>query len=187
MSTTMPNLLSPFSHGELQLANRIVMAPLTRARAGVERTANQRMTQYYAQRASAGLVVSEATAISEQAIGWNQTPGIYTDAMAQAWRPIVEAVHARGGKIFLQLWHCGRASHSGFRADRSPPVAPSAVKLPVPETTPVCAEPPPTVPRTPSEEDRFFETERCISAKRTLSMTYWVPPTVIRFETRSPA
>ncbi|MFO0906238.1 MAG: alkene reductase [Pirellulales bacterium] len=129
MSTTIPNLLSPFSHGELQLANRIVMAPLTRARAGVERTANQRMTQYYAQRASAGLIVSEATAISEQAIGWNQTPGIYTDAMAQAWRPIVEAVHARGGKIFLQLWHCGRASHSGFRADRSPPVAPSAVKL----------------------------------------------------------
>lgn len=124
-----PNLLSPFSLRGLPLANRVALAPLTRARAGLSRIPNARMVEYYVQRASAGLLISEATAISEQALGWNQSPGIYTDEMATAWKAIVEAVHAKGGKIFLQLWHCGRASHSAFRADRSLPVSASAVKL----------------------------------------------------------
>jgi len=89
---------------------------------------NALMGEYYAQRASAGLIVSEGVSISEEANGWNQSPGIYTDEMTVAWKPVVEAVHAQGSKFFLQLWHCGRASHSTFRADRSLAVAASAIK-----------------------------------------------------------
>jgi len=123
------SLLSPFDLRGLSLSNRIVMAPMTRARSGVSRVPNPLMGEYYAQRASAGLIVSEGVALSEEAIGWEQSPGIYTDAMTAAWKPVVDAVHAQGGKFFLQLWHCGRASHSSFRADGSLPVAPSAIKL----------------------------------------------------------
>ena len=101
---------------------------MTRARAGEERVPNALMAEYYAQRASAGLVLTEATTISEQANGWNRTPGIYSDAMEDGWREAVRAVHARGGVIFLQLWHCGRASHSSFHGGE-PAVAPSAVKI----------------------------------------------------------
>jgi 2,4-dienoyl-CoA reductase-like NADH-dependent reductase (Old Yellow Enzyme family) len=86
------------------------------------------MAEYYAQRASAGLVITEATTISEQGNGWNQSPGIYTDGMADGWSQIVEAVHAKSGTIFLQLWHCGRASHSSFHGGE-PAVAPSALKI----------------------------------------------------------
>ncbi len=121
-------LFSPYALGELPLPNRIVMAPMTRARAGLERMANARMASYYAQRANAGLVITEATTISPQANGWNQSPGIYSDAMAEAWTQVVQAVHQRGGRIFLQLWHCGRASHSSFH-DGRPAVAPSAIKI----------------------------------------------------------
>lgn len=121
-------LLESFKIGDLILKNRIVMAPMTRARAGAERLPNALMAEYYAQRASAGLILTEAAVVSEQGIGWPNTPGIYTDAQARAWRGVVDAVHARGGTIFLQLWHCGRASHSAFHGGALP-VAPSAVRL----------------------------------------------------------
>ncbi len=124
-----PHLLSPFNLGGLSLKNRVVLAPLTRARAGVERMPNALMRQYYTQRAGAGLLITEATVISEQGIGWQRSPGIYADAQAQAWKPITAAVQAKGTPIFLQLWHCGRASHSTFRTDRSLPVSASAIKL----------------------------------------------------------
>ncbi|MDX5429402.1 MAG: alkene reductase, partial [Bacteroidota bacterium] len=121
-------LLEPFDLNDLQLNNRVVMAPLTRARAGKERIPNALMAEYYAQRASAGLIIAEATTISEQANGWNESPGIYTEAMVEGWKLTTEAVHAKGGKIFLQLWHMGRASHSSFHGGQLA-VAPSAIKI----------------------------------------------------------
>jgi 2,4-dienoyl-CoA reductase-like NADH-dependent reductase (Old Yellow Enzyme family) len=121
-------LLTPFDMRGLSLSNRVVLAPMTRSRAGPTRTANALMAEYYAQRAGAGLIVTEATSISEQALGWVDSPGIYTDEQGHAWRPVVEAVHAKGGRIFLQLWHCGRASHSSFH-DGELPVAPSPIRL----------------------------------------------------------
>lgn len=121
-------LLKPFQLGDLTLANRIVMAPLTRGRAGPERTPNAVMAEYYAQRASAGLIISEATTISAQANGWLESPGVYTDAMQEAWKRVTSAVHAAGGRIFLQLWHMGRASHSDFHGG-SLPVSASPVKI----------------------------------------------------------
>jgi 2,4-dienoyl-CoA reductase-like NADH-dependent reductase (Old Yellow Enzyme family) len=115
--------------GTLTLKNRIVMAPMTRARAGKERLANGLMATYYAQRADAGLIISEATSISVQGLGWNESPGIYTAEQAEAWKPVTEAVHQRGGQIFLQLWHCGRASHTSFHPELGLPVAPSAIAI----------------------------------------------------------
>jgi N-ethylmaleimide reductase len=97
-------LLQPFQLRDLTLPNRVVMAPLTRSRAGGDRIPNATMAEYYSQRSSAGLIVSEATTISEQANGWLESPGIYSDAMSEGWRLITDAVHARGGRIFLQLW-----------------------------------------------------------------------------------
>ncbi|MCG6156440.1 alkene reductase [Rubinisphaera margarita] len=126
MSTS--QLFSPFELGQLTLANRVVMAPLTRGRAGKARIPNKLMAEYYAQRSSAGLIISEATTISEQANGWNESPGIYTDEMTKAWKTITTAVHKNGGRIFLQLWHMGRASHSSFHNGELP-VAPSAIKI----------------------------------------------------------
>lgn len=114
--------------GSLQLKNRVVMAPLTRARSGRKRVPNARMVEYYRQRASAGLIIAEATVISEQAIGWVETPGIYNQEQVQGWRRVTEAVHAAGGRIFLQLWHMGRASHSSYHNGELP-VAPSAIRL----------------------------------------------------------
>ncbi len=122
-------LLAPFQMGGLTLPNRVVLAPMTRARAGVERVPNAIMAEYYVQRAEAGLLITEATTISEQANGWNESPGIYSDAMERGWRAVVEAVHGAGGRIYMQLWHCGRASHSAFREDGSPAVAPSAIAI----------------------------------------------------------
>lgn len=122
-------LLEPFTMGDLALKNRVIMAPMTRSRAGKERRANALMAQYYAQRASAGLIITEATVISQQGIGWLNTPGLYTDEQADAWRLVTDAVHAHGTPIFVQLWHCGRASHSSFQENGALPVAPSAVKL----------------------------------------------------------
>lgn len=128
MSSKQGKLLEPFKLRDLELKNRVVMAPMTRARAGEERIPNALMAEYYTQRASAGLIITEATTISEQANGWVQSPGIYTDAMAEGWQQTVDAVHSKGGTIFLQLWHCGRASHSDFH-DGEPAVAPSAIKI----------------------------------------------------------
>ncbi|MEM7393239.1 MAG: alkene reductase [Verrucomicrobiota bacterium] len=121
-------LLSPVEIGDLSLRNRVALAPMTRARSGPERIPNALMEKYYRQRASAGLVITEATSIAEQGLGWNESPGIYTDAMEEGWKPIVDAVHEQGGRIFLQLWHCGRASHSDFH-DGDLPVSASAITL----------------------------------------------------------
>lgn len=121
-------LLQPFEMEGARLANRVVMAPMTRARAGESRIPNALMAEYYAQRASAGLIVTEATTISPQANGWNQSPGIYTDDMVDGWKLTTDAVHARGGHIFLQLWHLGRASHSDFHGGELP-VSASAVAI----------------------------------------------------------
>lgn len=123
-----PHLLSPFDLRGIPLRNRVVMAPLTRARAGRERVPNDLMLEYYTQRASAGLIISEATTISEQANGWVDSPGIYTDAQEAGWRKIVAGLHARGTPIFLQLWHLGRASHSSFHGGQSA-VSASAIKI----------------------------------------------------------
>ncbi len=122
-------LLSSFELRDLSLQNRVVMAPMTRSRAGKEQLANALMAEYYTQRASAGLIITEGTFISDQAIGWQHVPGIYTDEQTQAWQQVTDAVHAQGGTIFLQLWHCGRASHSSFHEHNQPPVAPSAIKI----------------------------------------------------------
>ena len=123
-----PHLLSAFDLRGLALRNRVVMAPLTRARAGRERVPNDLMTEYYTQRASAGLIITEATTISEQGIGWVDSPGIYSDAQESGWRKSVAALHARSTPVFLQLWHCGRASHSSFHGGQ-PAVSASAVKI----------------------------------------------------------
>ncbi len=134
---TTPRLLEPYRLQDLELPNRVVMAPLTRSRAGAARIPNATMAEYYAQRSSAGLIISEATTISPQANGWLESPGIYTDEMAAGWRTVTDAVHRRGGRIFLQLWHMGRASHSSFHGGGLP-VAPSAVKIngdPIPTPT----------------------------------------------------
>ncbi len=128
MSKASP-LLKPVSiNTTLELKNRIVMAPLTRGRAGSDRIPNALMADYYSQRASAGLIISEATVISKQGIGWMDSPGIYNDEQVQGWKQVVDAVHEAGGTMFLQLWHCGRASHSSFHNGELP-VAPSAIKL----------------------------------------------------------
>ncbi len=125
---TTRQLLQPFEMHELTLANRVVMAPLTRSRSGEDRIPNALMAKYYSQRATAGLIVSEATTISSQANGWNHSPGIYTDKMVDGWRIVTDAVHAEGGRIFLQLWHMGRASHSDFHNGELP-VGPSAIPI----------------------------------------------------------
>ena len=123
-----PNLMQPFDLHGMPLANRVVLAPMTRARSGKKRVPVDLMSEYYVQRATAGLLISEATVISAQANGWIETPGIYTDAMAAGWKQVTSDVHSAGGKIFLQLWHCGRASHSSFH-DGELAVAPSAIKM----------------------------------------------------------
>lgn len=130
ISQTYPSaLLTPCKLHGLMLNNRVVMSPLTRSRAGAERMPNPLMAKYYSQRASAGLIISEATVVSKQGIGWLDSPGIYSDEQGEAWKMVVAAVHDAGGKIILQLWHCGRASHSNFHDNGELPVAPSAVRL----------------------------------------------------------
>ncbi len=121
----MPTLFDPLQAGALSLKNRIIMAPLTRSRAGETRVPNQLMAEYYAQRAGAGLIVSEATAISEEGYGWKHAPGAYNDAQMAGWRHVVDAVHKAGGLIVLQLWHMGRLSHSELIGQT--PLAPSAI------------------------------------------------------------
>ncbi len=125
---TYSTLVSPYRLHDLDLKNRVVMAPMTRGRGGPQRLANATIADYYAQRSSAGLIVTEGVTISEESNGWNESPGIYTAAMTEAWKPVTAAVHERGGKIFLQLWHTGRASHTDFHPGRLP-VAPSAIAI----------------------------------------------------------
>lgn len=121
-------LFTPIRIGDLELPNRVVMAPLTRSRAvGGGRVPNALMAQYYEQRASAGLILSEATAVTPQGVGYADTPGIWSDEQVEGWKLVTNAVHAKGGKIFLQLWHVGRISDPVF-LDGGLPVAPSAIK-----------------------------------------------------------
>ena len=121
-------LFDPVQLGDMALSNRIMMAPLTRGRAGDSRVPNDLMAQYYSQRAEAGMIITEATAISAQGYGWANAPGIYTDAMEAGWARVTESVHKRGGKMVLQLWHMGRLSHPMFQTDGALPVAPSAIR-----------------------------------------------------------
>ncbi len=120
-------LFSPRRLGPLTLPNRLVMAPMTRPRAGAGAVPTPLTVEYYVQRASAGLIVTEATQVSAQGAGYLNTPGIHTAAQERAWRRVTEAVHAHGGRIFLQLWHVGRISHPSFQPDGARPVAPSAI------------------------------------------------------------
>lgn len=123
----MPTLFDPIRIGDLDLPNRVIMAPLTRSRAvGGKRVPNALMTEYYVQRASAGLIISEATAVTPQGVGYADTPGIWTDEQVAGWKQVTDAVHAAGGRIFLQLWHVGRISDPIF-LDGELPVAPSAI------------------------------------------------------------
>jgi len=123
----MTTIFDPITLGDLQLANRIVMAPLTRCRADEGRVPNAMMAEYYVQRASAGLIISEATSVTPMGVGYPDTPGIWSAAQVRGWSNITKAVHAAGGRIVLQLWHVGRVSHSSYLNGEAP-VAPSAVK-----------------------------------------------------------
>jgi N-ethylmaleimide reductase len=122
------NLFSPAKLGSINLSNRIVMAPLTRNRAGEAGVPQAINVSYYEQRATAGLIITEATPISEMAHGYPLLPGIYTDAQVAGWKRITDAVHAKGGKIVIQLWHVGRISHPSLLPNNALPVAPSAIK-----------------------------------------------------------
>ncbi|WP_149135989.1 alkene reductase [Cupriavidus campinensis] len=127
-------LFSPITIGQLPLPHRVAMAPLTRSRAGQPgNVPNAMNVEYYRQRASAALIITEATQISQQGQGYAWTPGIYTAEQVEGWRAVANAVHAAGGRIFLQLWHVGRVSHPSFQPGGALPVAPSA--LPVPGKT----------------------------------------------------
>jgi N-ethylmaleimide reductase len=121
-------LFEPFSIGNIKFKNRMVLAPMTRARAGASRVPNDLMAEYYHQRSGAGMIITEATVISEQGIGWNDSPGIYTSEMVEGWKKVTARMKQNGTPIFLQLWHCGRASHSDFHGGQLP-VSASAVKI----------------------------------------------------------
>jgi N-ethylmaleimide reductase len=122
------DLFSPLRVGALQFPNRIVMAPMTRNRAGVGNVPTPLMAEYYRQRATAGLIITEATQVSPQGVGYPRTPGIHSEEQVQGWRRVTETVHAEGGRIFLQLWHVGRISHPSLQPGGGLPVAPSAVR-----------------------------------------------------------
>lgn len=130
-----PNLFSPHRMGSVDLPNRIVMAPMTRGRAGPSFLANEVMAEYYAQRASSALIITEGTHTSPYARGWYHVPDVFEPAHAEAWKIVTKKVHEAGGRIYCQLWHTGRASHSnfrrglpGFEGDLALAVAPSAIK-----------------------------------------------------------
>ncbi len=126
--STPTDLFDPVKLGSFTLSNRIVMAPLTRSRATPGDIPAEITATYYAQRASAGLIIAEATQISPQGKGYAYTPGIYNDAQIASWKKITDAVHAKGGHIFLQLWHVGRISHPDIQPGGALPVAPSAIQ-----------------------------------------------------------
>lgn len=121
-------LFERYRLGDIELANRIVMAPLTRNRAGLGNTPTLLMAQYYAQRASAGLIITEATQVSHEGQGYEATPGIHSNEQIAGWKQVTRAVHARGGRVFLQLWHVGRVSHVLLQPGGKAPVAPSAIR-----------------------------------------------------------
>src|SRR5271165_5834369 len=129
------SLFSPLQLGAIQLPNRIIMAPLTRMRAGANSVPTSLNAKYYAQRASAGLIISEGTAVSPDAHGYPSDPGIYTAEQIAGWRVVTDAVHARGGRIIMQIAHNGRNSHSSLRPYGSVPVALSAIVENIPALT----------------------------------------------------
>jgi len=121
-------LFTPYRLGNIELQNRVVMAPMTRNRANNPDFApNDIMVEYYRQRASAGLIITEGIPVSDQGRGYAFTSGVYSDAQAAGWKKVTQAVHQAGGRIYAQIWHCGRINHSSLRADRSPPVGPSSI------------------------------------------------------------
>lgn len=128
VSDTNPDLFTPIKVGPYRLPNRIVMAPMTRNRAGEGNVPTALNVEYYRQRASAGLIITEGAQISPQGVGYPRTPGIHNAEQVAGWKAVTEAVHAEGGHIFLQLWHVGRVSHPSLQPDGQLPVAPSAIK-----------------------------------------------------------
>src|SRR3954468_10118885 len=126
--STASKLFEPYQLGSLKLPNRLVMAPLTRNRAAAGFVPGALAAEYYAQRASAGLLVTEASQVSQQGQGYQDTPGIYSKQQVAGWRKVTERVHARGGRIFIQLWHVGRISHVSLQPDGGAPVGPSAIR-----------------------------------------------------------
>ncbi len=122
------DLYSAFALGDLSLPNRMVMAPMTRNRASRDGVATAIMAEHYRQRATAGLIISESSPVSAEAVGYPHTPGLFTEEQSLGWRGVVEAVHGEGGRIFAQLQHCGRISHPSHQAGRVLPVAPSAIR-----------------------------------------------------------
>src|SRR6476620_6319843 len=124
----MPGLFDSLSLGGLELPNRMIMAPLTRARAGRAGAPNEMMAAYYSQRASAGLIVSEATGISREGLGWPNAPGLWNEEQVKGWKLVTEAVHRNGGRIVAQLWHMGRLVHPAVSGME--PVSSSAIKAP---------------------------------------------------------
>jgi N-ethylmaleimide reductase len=128
VSNSKSQLFNSLQMGELNLSNRIVMAPLTRNRAGAGNVPGDMNTLYYNQRASAGLIITEASQISETALGYPATPGIHSDEQIAGWKKITDAVHVQNGLIFIQLWHVGRISHPSMLPDNALPVAPSAIQ-----------------------------------------------------------
>jgi N-ethylmaleimide reductase len=124
-----PNLFTPFRLGPYELRSRVAMAPMTRSRAGEGNVPTPLNAEYYAQRAGAGLLITEGAQVSPEGVGYPDTPGIHSDAQVAGWRGVTEAVHARGGRIFLQLWHVGRVSHPSLQPGHALPVAPSAIGI----------------------------------------------------------
>ncbi|MBS0260795.1 MAG: alkene reductase [Planctomycetes bacterium] len=124
-----PGLFTPVKVGPLELRNRIVMSPMTRIRAGEGCVPTESMVRYYSQRASAGLIITEGTHPSQMGRGYTFPPGLHTDEQAAGWRKVTDAVHAAGGRIFVQLMHAGRVSHSNLLPDHALPVAPSAIAI----------------------------------------------------------
>src|SRR5436853_3663481 len=125
---TSSRLFEPYKLGPITLPNRLVMAPLTRNRAVAGMVPSPLAVEYYGQRASAGLLISEASQISQQGQGYQDTPGIYSREQVTGWRKVTERVHARGGRIFIQIWHVGRISHTSLQPNNGAPVAPSAIR-----------------------------------------------------------
>ncbi|MDF2999730.1 MAG: NADH:flavin oxidoreductase/NADH oxidase [Xanthobacteraceae bacterium] len=126
--STPPSLFDSYRLGDITLSNRIVMAPLTRNRASAGLVPSPLAVEYYGQRASAGLIVTEATQISDTAQGYQDTPGIFTDSQVEGWKKVTDTVHAKGGHIFVQMWHVGRVSHRSLQPGGAAPLAPSAVR-----------------------------------------------------------
>lgn len=122
------DLFMPYTLGDLTLSNRLVMAPMTRNRADQHNAPHALNVEYYRQRASAGLIITEASQVSAEGVGYPATPGIYSEEQISGWREVTDAVHAEGGHIFIQLWYCGRISHPSLLPDNQTPVAPSAIR-----------------------------------------------------------